>query len=982
MSTVNRWLRGIGALLLVLAIAVGGPVLLLGWGTFPRISWWWLQGRDDGTLVLALLTVVGWLAWAWFTASVVMEFVVQVSGRDWRIPAFSWSRAAVAGLVLAVIGLATPMAHADEPASFPMTATPRTAEPVPSDGGGQGGHTPSAPRKDERPKKDERVLDDLVVRHTVRAGDDLWSLAEHYYGDGLGWRRIAQANPRLLTGGPDELRVGWRLLIPGVEATSEGATITVRPGDTLSGLARRHLGDADRWPELLRANRAILADPDELAVGMVLALPSATGSRRGSDEQTDTKTREQTRDETRKQTREQTGGRDDDRRTRPDQKSMPRDEQNAPGTTTEPAPPTGHDTQTTQGVSPVDLVLPALGALLAAGLTAAVAARRRVQLAVREPGRRIRPPDAVIERVENALGQRQDENTLRRLDLAQRHIRAHCAEAGASVPRLRDATASAAGLGFRFVGPPGVACPDGFEERGDAWHLPPETVLPPAAGAAAWPALVCVGRRDREHVLVDLAGGGNLVLDIASAEICEGARAALLMELTCAWWAEDAEITLIGRADPFVQVATPGRLGYIADVDRGLRHLQRLVASEDPGTQVVIIDAELTAEQSRRLQDLDLPDRQVGVVQVRSREIPGDTTWTITERPWPVGPVATLTGRLGVAEFSPQLVDHELRDALLALFEATTEPATEAAPWWSEGAEPRRAIGITPAQTPPPPTPPTPPTTPRSRRSPRSPVSAGVRTPGPVSSPHPQIQLLGPVRLVGCRGPAPTRAERQCEEYCAWLLAHPGLPGRAMADALLVAEGTRRSNVSRLRSWLGEDDDGRAYLPDAYAGGLRLHPAVTSDWQRFTELTAAGVDAAGDSALVAALELVRGAPLADAAPGQWHWAEGMRVDIISAVRDAALVLGRRALRAGDIAQVRWASARGLAAAPGDELLLACRLEAEHRAGNTREVRRLARRMADRARELDVPLSSQSVTLLQEVLEGRRRASSLPESLIS
>ena len=34
----------------------------------------------------------------------------------------------------------------------------------------------------------------------------------------------------------------------------------------------------------------------------------------------------------------------------------------------------------------------------------------------------------------------------------------------------------------------------------------------------------------------------------------------------------------------------------------------------------------------------------------------------------------------------------------------------------------------------------------------------------------------------------------------------------------------------------------------------------------YTELTAAGVDAAGDSALVAALELVRGAPLADAAP--------------------------------------------------------------------------------------------------------------------
>ena len=52
------------------------------------------------------------------------------------------------------------------------------------------------------------------VRHTVDPGDDLWSLAERYYGEGREWRRIAAANPDRLTGGPDRLVPGWRLLIP------------------------------------------------------------------------------------------------------------------------------------------------------------------------------------------------------------------------------------------------------------------------------------------------------------------------------------------------------------------------------------------------------------------------------------------------------------------------------------------------------------------------------------------------------------------------------------------------------------------------------------------------------------------------------------------------------------------------------------------------------------------------------------------------
>ena len=43
-----------------------------------------------------------------------------------------------------------------------------------------------------------------------------------------------------------------------------------------------------------------------------------------------------------------------------------------------------------------------------------------------------------------------------------------------------------------------------------------------------------------------------------------------------------------------------------------------------------------------------------------------------------------------------------------------------------------------------------------------------------LESPHPVLKLLGPVELVGARGELPSRAMKQCAEYCAWLLEHPG----------------------------------------------------------------------------------------------------------------------------------------------------------------------------------------------------------------
>lgn len=236
----------------------------------------------------------------------------------------------------------------------------------------------------------------------------------------------------------------------------------------------------------------------------------------------------------------------------------------------------------------------------------------------------------------------------------------------------------------------------------------------------------------------------------------------------------------------------------------------------------------------------------------------------------------------------------------------------------------------------------------------------------------PTLLLLGPVELVGARGTPPSRAPRQCLEYCAWLLERPGSTAPMMAAGLAVAEGTRRSNMSRLRTWLGEDAAGEPFLPDAYSGRITLHPQVSSDWQRLQLLISGGVNVVPTGSLVTALELVRGAPLADAAPGQWHWAEELRTDMASVVRDIGVELVDRALVDDDLDLARWAAGRALTADPADELLMCARIRTEHRAGRTAEVERLVRTVAAQARTLQVDLADETVSLMQQVLEGRTR----------
>jgi nucleoid-associated protein YgaU len=48
---------------------------------------------------------------------------------------------------------------------------------------------------------------------------------------------------------------------------------TIESGDTLSGIAKAHYGDANRWNELFEANREVIKDPDKIYPGQRIRVP-------------------------------------------------------------------------------------------------------------------------------------------------------------------------------------------------------------------------------------------------------------------------------------------------------------------------------------------------------------------------------------------------------------------------------------------------------------------------------------------------------------------------------------------------------------------------------------------------------------------------------------------------------------------------------------------------------------------------------------
>jgi nucleoid-associated protein YgaU len=65
-----------------------------------------------------------------------------------------------------------------------------------------------------------------------------------------------------VTGGPE-----------GAAAAPAAKTYTVKAGDTLSAIAKAHLGSANAYMKIFELNKDQLSDPDKIKPGQVLRLP-------------------------------------------------------------------------------------------------------------------------------------------------------------------------------------------------------------------------------------------------------------------------------------------------------------------------------------------------------------------------------------------------------------------------------------------------------------------------------------------------------------------------------------------------------------------------------------------------------------------------------------------------------------------------------------------------------------------------------------
>ncbi len=314
---VRQRLTGLAAVLVMVAVVVGVPVLLVAISGSPVPSsvpslaqvWARLTSRDDGTLLLGLIRVVAWVAWLVFAVSLLAEVLARVRGLPApQLPGLRVPQSAARGLVAAAVVLfvATPVLGSAGPARAAALATGAahpTVATAPVHAGRAtptvaGGWTAGHAAAGQKPAAVTTRTQVPTVEHLVRRGESLWSIARAYLGSGERYQEIEALNRDVLGHRPSFLQAGWVLRVPAsaVSPTAHRAPApaptptpdgsheyTVEAGDTLSEIAHEQLGDASRYPQIAQASTATvqpggvhLSDPDVIDVGWRLTIPANT----------------------------------------------------------------------------------------------------------------------------------------------------------------------------------------------------------------------------------------------------------------------------------------------------------------------------------------------------------------------------------------------------------------------------------------------------------------------------------------------------------------------------------------------------------------------------------------------------------------------------------------------------------------------------------------------------------------------------------
>lgn len=270
--TIRQRLTGLLATVAVLGIVFGLPAVLLAIGADPIPGQSPSLGAitdallapDDGTLLLGLFTVVAWVAWAFISLTLVVEAVARLRQVEApSLPGLGRPQTAAKGLIAMAALLFVAVG------AGPFTAPPAAATSTPAasadvdvslDAGVLVEHTAPTKRvvKHKVTGVAEREVERETVAHTVRPGESLWGIAERHLGDGSRYKEIVDLNRDLLGARPSFLEPGWVLQLPQPPDTDAPAhRYTVAPGDTLTHIAQEELGDADRYMEIYDASTSL-----------------------------------------------------------------------------------------------------------------------------------------------------------------------------------------------------------------------------------------------------------------------------------------------------------------------------------------------------------------------------------------------------------------------------------------------------------------------------------------------------------------------------------------------------------------------------------------------------------------------------------------------------------------------------------------------------------------------------------------------------
>jgi len=200
---VRRITAGLGALILSAALLVGLPAALVFLAGNPIPSWDRLMSAltmpDYGGefLVGTVIPLIAWTAWATFAigylAEIPNQLRIAMSGpgvKRMKLPGLGVQQKAAGVLIAAIIAIFAPNAA--------MAATPTAADVAPASvSASVTSYTDQAPAPAAESAPEAATAEQAPAAaqtYTVKAGDSLWAIAEQHLGDGQRYQEIVELN--------------------------------------------------------------------------------------------------------------------------------------------------------------------------------------------------------------------------------------------------------------------------------------------------------------------------------------------------------------------------------------------------------------------------------------------------------------------------------------------------------------------------------------------------------------------------------------------------------------------------------------------------------------------------------------------------------------------------------------------------------------------------------------------------------------------